>query len=92
MGDVQPESICDMTTLQEVFLDNNKLFGALLIRAHAVIRGPRRECNRLSGRTTMPGTIPDCFSRLTRVNSLELSDNQLYGSIPTGLGSMSSLQ
>ena len=95
-----PADLNTMSSLQELHLHNNRLSGAIpdALGSMAALQELRLENN---GLTTFPvfakttgisGSIPGALCNLTTLRTLDVSNNQVTGSIPGCLGNMPNLE
>ncbi|CAN4124345.1 unnamed protein product [Withania somnifera] len=83
-----PESICKLSKLEELYLQENALSGFLLSCIGSVknLRRLDIHSNKLSG------VIPESITRLTNLESWCLQDNFLRGTIPENIGNFQELK
>jgi Leucine-rich repeat (LRR) protein len=82
-----PDSIGDISSLEELYLGNNKLSGS--------IPGSISKLGNLGwldlSKNSFTGPLPDSFGQCSSLENVELGDNQLSGSLPSHIGSASCL-
>ncbi|CAN4116238.1 unnamed protein product [Withania somnifera] len=83
-----PESICKLSKLEEMYLQENVFSGALpsCIGSVKNLRRLDIHSNKLSG------VIPESITRLTNLESLCLQENFLTGNIPENIGNLQELK
>lgn len=83
-----PESICKLSKLEELYLQENVFSGFLpsCIGGAKNLRRMDVHSNKLSG------VIPESITRLTNLESLCLQDNFLTGNIPENIGNLQELK
>lgn len=83
-----PESICKLSKLEELYLQENGFSGFLPLCIGGVknLRRLDVHSNKLSG------VIPESITRLTHLESLCLQDNLLTGNIPENIGNLQELK